>query len=248
MTKKKWFWFAGSVIVLALILFISLQWWVPSLSAQTLTEAEANEAAKEVYPGKIIQTIKSDDEYRVTMKLETGTYLIRIDAKSGEVISVKRETKAEQSTKEEPPSKPEKKQLTENEVKEILAAKGEVKSIEYLQEKETSYYKAVVSKNNTSTTFKIDPYSGEIIGTAIEPSRLLKEEEAIKLALEEEEGTVDDVEFEEPLDQSPYYLIEIEKENGEDAVIQVDAYTREVKTVLWEEHEEAEDDDEDESE
>ncbi|WP_052738008.1 PepSY domain-containing protein [Bacillus sp. SA1-12] len=243
MNKKKWIWLIGSVLALAFILVISLQWWVPSLSAQTLTEAEANEAAKEVYPGEIIQTTKSDGEYRITMNLETGTYLIRIDAKSGEVISVNREAKAEQ-----PPSQPEKKPLTINEVKAILAAKGEVKSIDLVQENEASYYKAVVSQNNKSTTFKIDSYSGEIIGTATEPPPLLTKEEAIKLALQEQNGTVDEVEFEEPPDQSPYYLVEIEKENGEDAVVQVDAYTREVKNVLWEEHEEDEDEDEDEDE
>ncbi|MDO7487534.1 PepSY domain-containing protein [Peribacillus frigoritolerans] len=82
---------AGSTLVFGLLSFVGFQWWAPSLSAESLTKEEVNQTAKDKFPGTIIKTTKSEgEEYQIEMQLETGVYQIRMDAKSGEVRSIKK--------------------------------------------------------------------------------------------------------------------------------------------------------------
>jgi uncharacterized membrane protein YkoI len=249
MKNKKWIWTAAVTLVVALIIIGGFQLWAPSLSAQSLTEDEANKAALNKYPGDILKTTKSAGEYHVEMQLETGVYHIRIDAKSGEVNSIKRGEKPEENpedTTEETPEINEPKQLTQKQVEAIVSSKGAVKSIDLVQENNNSYYKAVVSKNNENITLKVDSYSGKIISSTKESPRFLTETEAISIAEEHVKGTVDEVDFYEPSNQTPYYLVEVEVNEDQEAVLQIDAYTREIKTVSWEDHDEDESDDDEE--
>lgn len=240
MKNKKWIWTAAVTLVLALIVIVGFQLWAPSLSAQSLTEDEANKAALDKYPGDILKTTKSADEYHVEMQLETGVYHIRIDAKNGEVNSIKRGEKPEEIPKETP-EKTAPKQLTQKQVETIVSSQGTVKSIDLVQENNNSYYKAVVSKNNENITLKVDSYSGDIISSTKEKPRILTETEAITIAEEHVKGTVDEVDFYEPPNQTSYYLVEVEINEDQEAVLQIDAYTREIKNVSWEDHEEDED-------
>ena len=72
--------------------------------------------------------------------------------------------------------------------------------------------------------------------------RIITESEAIAIAEKHVKGTGDDTEFYQPLDQTPYYLVEVELEDDRDAVVQVDGYTKEVKTITWEDDEENDND------
>jgi uncharacterized membrane protein YkoI len=244
MNNKKWIWTAAT-LVLALIVIVGFQLWAPSLSAQSLTEDEANKAALDKYSGDILKTTKSEGEYHVEMQLETGVYHIRIDAKSGEVNSIKRVEKPKE-VPEETPEKTAPKQLTQKQVEELISSQGELKSIDLVQENNKAYYKAVVSKNNENITLTVDSYSGKIISSTKEKPRILTEAEAISIAEEHVKGTVDEVDFYEPPNQTPYYLVEVEINEDQEAVLQIDAYTREIKTVSWEPHDEDESDDDDE--
>ena len=99
---------AGSILVFGLLSFVGFQWWAPSLSAESLTKEEVNQTAKDKFPGTIMKTTKSEgEEYQIEMQLETGVYQIRMDAKSGEVRSIKKETighTAEATTEKTPKS------------------------------------------------------------------------------------------------------------------------------------------------
>jgi uncharacterized membrane protein YkoI len=243
MKNKKWIWAACAILVFALIWIIGFQWWAPSLSAQTLTEDDANKAAMDKYPGEIIKTTKSEGEYQVDMQLKTGIYHIRINAKSGEVNSIERDEKALEIPEEKAP-----KQLTQKEIEALISSQGDLESIDFVQEKDFSYYKAVVSKNNEKITLKLDPYTGNVIDSTKEPTRTMTENEAIAIAEEHVKGSVDDVDFYQPSDQTPYYLVEVELKDDREVVVQIDAYTREVKTVSWEDHGDDESDDDNESE
>lgn len=181
--KKKWIWPAG-VIVLVVCLVL---WLAPSISAKDLTEEEANSVVLEKYPGDIIKTTKTEREYQIELKLETGVYIIKIDAKSGEVKSLEQTVKAE------------------------------IPAQEALEQPE--------KENNSPTK---------------EPTEitLIIEQEAIVIAANHLKGTADsdDIEFHQIPGQTPYYLVDVEIESGEDdreAIVQVDAYTGEVKSVNW---------------
>ncbi|MDP1420505.1 PepSY domain-containing protein [Peribacillus simplex] len=230
---------AGSTLVFGLLLFVGFQWWAPSLSAESLTKEEVNQTAKDKYPGTIIKTTKNEgEEYQIEMQLETGVYQITMDAKSGEVRSIKKETihAAEKTTKKTP------KQLTQKEIKARISSQGELEQIDFVQEKDNAYYKAVVNKNNEKITLILDPYTGTIIDSTMVADSIITENEAIAIAEKHVKGTGDDTEFYQPSDQTPYYLVEVELEDDRDAVVQVDGYTKEVKTITWEDDEENDND------
>jgi uncharacterized membrane protein YkoI len=249
MKNRKWMLSAGMVLVLGLLLFVGYQWWVPSLSAQALTEEEANKAALAKYPGDIMKTTKTDDEYQIDMQLETGVYHIRIDGRSGDVISIKRETEPKEGTSEKPQDETTKetpaKQLTPKEIEALIAKQGDLQSLEFVEEKDEAYYQAVVSKNNEKITLKLDQFTGEIISTTKEAASIITEEEAMAIAEAHVKGEADDADFVQPPEQTPYYLVEVELPNEEDVVVQVDAYTKAVKSVTREEDTDDDDDSED---
>lgn len=232
---------AGSILVFGLLSFVGFQWWASSLSAESLTKEEVNQTAKDKFPGTIIKTTKSEgEEYQIEMQLETGVYQIRMDAKSGEVRSIKKETighTAEATTEKTP-----QKQLTQNEIKTRISSQGDLEQIDFVQEKDNSFYKAVVNKNNEKITLILDPYTGAIIDSTLVADSIITEKEAIAIAEKHVKGTGDDTEFYQPSDQTPYYLVEVELEDDRDAVVQVDGYTKEVKTITWEDDEENDND------
>ncbi|HWO97658.1 MAG TPA: PepSY domain-containing protein [Bacillus sp. (in: firmicutes)] len=230
----------GSILAIGLFVFIGLQSWAPSLSAQTLTEEEAKKVAMDKYRGDIIKTTKTNDHYQVDMQLKTGIYHIRIDAENGEVISITRESGSK--AKEEPPlvetpqKETPKERLTEKEIEAQLSSQGHVESIEYVEEKETSYYKAVVSSNNGKRTLKLDPFTGAVIDSSQEAASIITENEAIVIAEKHVNGTGDDAEFFHPDGETPYYIVDVELDDDREAEVQVDAYTRAVKSVIWEDN------------
>ncbi|MBO0995139.1 PepSY domain-containing protein [Bacillus sp. SD088] len=61
---------------------------------------------------------------------------------------------------------------------------------------------------------------------------IITKEKALEIALNEVEGEVDDIDFEEENGVS-YYFIEIERSDGMEATIQINAVTGEVKTTTW---------------
>lgn len=240
MNNRKWLIIVGSVLVISLFIFIGLQWWAPSLSAQTLSEEEAKTVAMDKYPGDIIKTMKTNGEYRIDMQLKTGIYHIRIDAESGEVISITREsdskTKEESPLGETPQKETQKERLTEKEIEAQISSQGHVDSIEYVEEKETSYYKAVVSNNNKKITLKLDPFTGAVIDSLQEAASMITENEAIEIAEKHVNGIGDDADFFDPDGQTPYYIVDVELDDDREAEVQVDAYTRAVKSVIWEDN------------
>ncbi|SES26412.1 PepSY domain-containing protein [Psychrobacillus sp. OK032] len=186
MKNKKWIWPVGIILLIVCLIF-SFQWLVPSISAKDITEEEANSVVLEKYPGDIIKTKKTETEYQIEMKLDTGLYVIKIDAKSGDVKSLVQTEKAEKPVEEAPQQPP----------KEDIAP----------------------TKETTEISVITAP-------------------EAVEIAANHLKGTadMDDTEFYQLPGQTPYYLVEVEIENGEDdreAVVQVDAYTGEVKSVNW---------------
>lgn len=234
MKKKKWIWTVGAILLIVLLLGFGIQLLSPSFSAQTLTKDEANTVAIEKYPGEIIKTTKNQDEYQIEMQLETGVYIIKIDVKSGDILSLER------LDEDEKPVEGTKQRLTSKEIEEQIASQGELEFIELIQENDNLYYQVIVTKDNEKTSLKIDPYTARIIDSTKESTvenEVITEPEAIAIAAEHLKGIADDeAEFHQIPGQTPYYLVEVEIENEDDdreAIVQVDAYTGVVKSVNW---------------
>lgn len=206
MKTKKWVWVSGAILLVSLLLIVWFQWLSPSISAQELSEEEANAVAIDQYAGDIIRTTKTDDEYQIEMQLENGIYNIKIDAKSGNILSLKQQEMAEKVPQDE--------SLKEQPVEP--------------KEPPTNTEDGSQSESNNPTSQ--DP--------APEENAVITEQNALDIAAKHVNGLADDdAEFHQPPDQAPYYLVEVEIENGEEdreAIVQVDAYTGAVKSVNWE--------------
>lgn len=228
MSRKKMMWALLSVVLLAVMSYAIFWWWSPQTKA--ITEEEAKQIATATYKGEVIQTSKQDDQYTIELQADTGLYEVKIDTQ-GEIVSMRLKEKTEvEPPKQEQP----KQQLSADEIKKILAAQGTVNSLEYIADEKAPHYRATVTKNNEEQTVKLDPFTGEITETTTK-ARLLSEADAIKIALEKQPGEVDDVDFIEETERSPYYLVEIEINEDRDAVVEIDAFTREIKSVTYDE-------------
>ena len=226
----------GGVTLIILIVVGVL--WLSPFSSKPLTEEELKSAALTKYPGKIIRTTKSENEYEIDMQMENGVYAISMDTNNGTILSLK------QIATEEVPLAVE--TLTEAQIKKKIATQGEIQSVLFINEK-NPYYEVVVHKENVEFNLKVDPYNGAIIDSSQSPIEdpvsteniLITEKEALTIAATHLKGTADDdAELHQPTGQPPYYLVEVEIENGEEedreAVVEVDAYTGKVKSVNWE--------------
>ena len=234
MKKSKTVWITGGIVLLVLLV-IGL--WLSPFSTKTLTEEELKATALTKYPGEVIRTAKSGNEYEIEVQMENGIYAIRMDTNSGNILSLK-----QMATKDASPSVD---KLTKDQIKKEIATQGKLQSIHFINA-DTSYYEAIVHKENVEITLKVDPYNGSIIDSSQTPieapisteSVLLTEQEALVIAANHLKGIADDdAELHQPSGQTPYYLVEVEIENGEDdreAVVEVDAYTGTVKSVDWE--------------
>lgn len=212
--------------------------WLSPFSSKPLTEEELKSTALTKYPGEIIRTTKSENEYEIDMQMENGVYAISMDTNNGTILSLK------QISTEEVPLAVE--TLTEAQIKKKIATQGEIQSVLFINEK-TPYYEVVVHKENVEFNLKVDPYNGAIIDSSQSPIEapvsteniLITEKEALTIAATHLKGMADDdAELHQPTGQPPYYLVEVEIENGEEedreAVVEVDAYTGKVKSVNWE--------------
>ncbi|SFQ35714.1 Uncharacterized membrane protein YkoI [Psychrobacillus psychrotolerans] len=225
----------GGVTLIILIVVGVL--WLSPFSSKPLTEEELKSAALTKYPGEIIRTTKSENEYEIDMQMENGVYAISMDTNNGTILSLK------QIATEEVPLAVE--TLTEAQIKKKIATQGEIQSVLFINEK-NPYYEVVVHKENVEFNLKVDPYNGAIIDSSQAPvapvsteNILITEKEALTIAADHLKGTADDeAELHQPTGQPPYYLVEVEIENGEEedreAVVEVDAYTGKVKSVNWE--------------
>ncbi|SDN58244.1 Uncharacterized membrane protein YkoI [Psychrobacillus sp. OK028] len=225
----------GGIILIVLLTFGMLMLFP---TTKVLTDEELKATALIKYPGEIIYAAKSGNEYEIELQMENGIYAIKMDTKTGNILSLE-----QMKTKEVSPSVD---KLTEDQIKKEIAAQGELQSIKLINDADISYYEAVVHKGNIMSTLKVDPYNGAIIDTTqstiespvTQENTLLSEQEALKIAANHLKGVADDdAELHQPSGQTPYYLVEVEIENGEndrEAVVEVDAYTGTVKSVNWE--------------
>lgn len=181
-------------------------------SAQPLTAEEATQKVQELYKGDIVRVKEGTDLYLITIVLDTGTYEIEIDRKSGDIASMTRTKKGVASNEGA------QKEATEEEQIENPPNNS--------QEKEPSNQGGTREKQGT-------PQADDNSNAKPETPRSITEQEAIEIALKQLSGEVDDVELEQSGGHT-YYLVEIEREGEEaEATIKINAISGEVMSVFW---------------
>lgn len=253
---RKFFKWRYAIAGVALFILGFVLWQVSSTltSAEPITAAEAQELVQDIYKGEIVEIKEEGNVYAINIQLDTGIYEIKIDRKSGNVDSMTRiskdtpvtDDKEKPTDNDNPTDKPEQpeKELTLDEVKEILIQqqKIDIKKVEKKIENNKLVYRAVVQQGNKEINYTVDAITGEIINTTTKevtqpkpepkPKKRITTEEAKAIALKAVNGVIDDVELEED-DGMNYYLIEIERNDDEEATVQIDAITGEVISIVW---------------
>lgn len=216
------------LLLAALLVFAAIQFTNVSAS-ESITEGEARELIKDRYQGEILNLQKVNSTYLIEMKRGEGFYQIKLSENGGEILSFEQKDRILNG---------EQKQLGEEKIKEIIQAEesGELLSLKRVTHKEKSAFEAIVQKDEEKIKITVDALNGEILfRTADEtevPVRNLTEDEAIQIAIKNEPGQVDDISFEET-DSGSYYLVEIEKDDGREAAVQIHAITGTVMSVTW---------------
>ncbi|KON89621.1 hypothetical protein AF332_24235 [Sporosarcina globispora] len=229
--KSKLIIYAASGILLAsLLVFAAIQLTDVSAS-EAITEKEAREIIKDRYQGEILNFKKVNSTYIIEMKRNNGIYQIKMSEDGGEILSFEK--------KEQISEPDEQKELKEEEVKEIIQDKdpGKLVSFKKVKHKETSAFEAIIQKEEEKIKIIVNALNGEILSRDVQetkvPVKNLTEEQAVQIAINNEPGEVDDISFEEA-DSGSYYLVEIEKDDGREAAVQIHAITGEIMSVTWE--------------
>lgn len=239
---------------------IGMTLWQPALRAgnPVLTTQEAEQKILEQYPGKVEHTALENGHYKLSLQSRTGRYHVVINANTGEVESIKR-----LETFKDPGHKT--LQSREQVKSELQSSQdGHVDSLELTQKNGIQIYEALITnKNGSREEVKVDPYSGKTISKRPvekspakddekKPVRLISEKQAMKAALTKISGTVDDVELRKDRNGVPYYLVEVERSDGREATVEVNAITGVVRSFTLEAAEadssDTDDDDDDDSE
>ncbi len=219
------------LIVLTAGVIIALIWQlsISMVSAQPLSEADASKLVRDLYGGEIAAIKKTNDHFYIRLQSEIGLYDITIDQKSGEILGIEKK----ESDKSE-------QQLTVPEVKQLIKKDypGKIEQLEKRSENGQFFYFAIVRNGAVETTIKLNPVSGEIVesskktDTKEETVHGITEKEAIKIALNQVKGVVEDVDLEES-DGLYYYLVEVEQDKEREATIQINSITGEILSITW---------------
>ncbi|SCY84444.1 Peptidase propeptide and YPEB domain-containing protein [Paenibacillus polysaccharolyticus] len=239
--SRKLLWLGAGILVVVLV--VALVWWKPwgpareQLSADAVAQSVLNQ-----YPGEIIHSTLKDGTYLMQLRSETGLYDVQVDAFTAAVQSIKR--------LESSPQAEEKTLWSREQMKaELLKQRAgeQLISLELVEQQGSPIYTAVVkAKDNSRQELTLDPYTGEIIsskaiksppssatgGTDKEP-QFLSEKQAEQKALARVPGEVDDVELRGTNSGNPYYLVEIDLEDGREATVQVNAISGAIRSVTW---------------
>lgn len=231
--KNKWIWI---LTVLVLAGFIAGFFLFNQEKAMTMEEAKTLIANR--YTGEVINIEEMDGEFIAEMNRDTGKYQVAIDAFNGETRSLEKTGTNENTDTPEKSDEPvEKEILTQQQIKDQLKAAGhEVTSVKSSTSNENKRYVAEVENGEQKSQLEIDAVTGEILKTTpIEETttKILTEEQAKEIALQTVNGSIDDIDLESINDQ-PYYLVEIETEDDQEAVVQINAITGKY-TISWEE-------------
>lgn len=258
--SRRTFAIAGiAVVVLALVIWQLLG---TTTSANPLSEADAKKLVEDIYNGEIMDTSKKADQYHLTVQLKSGVYIILVDRNTGDIGGITKATEQKENHTEQEQTivndeeqredndsalaennTPGHRLISEKEVMKMILQeeKGHVTRLERKREGTETIYFAVVRHNNNKTTYKIDATTGEIIekqshrkkqSSTGYPTNIISEQKAIQLALQQVSGEVDDVDLERE-DGLIFYLVEIERNDDQEAIVQINAITGETMSITW---------------
>jgi uncharacterized membrane protein YkoI len=243
--KFSWFWVTMCSIIIVIV-FVSLpQFGKLSPSADMLTEQEAQKLVQDRYQGEVTLLKLADQRYQIELQKQNKLYVIKLDAKSGRILSFDESTESTAPT----PDAPSNIELPEEELKQIVlnAVKGSLVSFEKVDTNQKPSYKAIVKDADKQITIIVDAASGAILSTSSseinQPPKTLTENEAVNIAISQVQGEVDDI-WQDTQGEQTFYFVKIETSDDREATVQIHAITGDV-IVSWDDHKSDKNDDDD---
>lgn len=227
--KRKWLWIGGGILLFVVLFIGGWQWLQPEARAEAMTKEEAQKLVQEKYSGKVISAVLENDQYTVDIERDTGTYKVEIDAKSGEVLSLKRIGKKAEKVEAEPEVDEPQKEVASNEVE--IKQPNEQPKVERQPTPQTSSKKETPQTSTTDARPPAEKPKSEPAKVE-EPPKTLTENEAIQIAKGQISGEVDGIEL-GSVNGIAYYFVEVESGDDQEATIQINAITGEVKSLTW---------------
>lgn len=218
---KRWLIIGIVSLIMASIILLFIQ--NRFFQAEPFNEAEAIQHIETIYNGQVKETEKRGNDYRMVFVRDRAIYTVLLDAASGQVRDL-RLKEAERKLL-----------LSEKQIKQLMESTyGEIEKIKLNQ----TIYTVQVENKDTQKELTIDAYTGKVLTEKdMQPVKqpegggMLSEQQAIKIALQQLNGEVDSVDYEEAEDGG-YYLVEIETKD-EEAVFQIHAISGQVMSVTW---------------
>lgn len=187
---------------------------------------------EQMYGGTVFNIIQENGRYKAFLKRGDGDYQVLAERMNGDIISI---TLLENETLPEATVK------SQEEIKAIITEKykGTLERIVLNSQKKPPVYMVEMSKDEKLFALSIDAVTGNVLDTTEKQMTtdlaLLSKEQAIDRAKTQLNGEVEYITYEETA-EGGYYLIEIETDNDQEAVIQVHGVTGEILTVTWDDH------------
>jgi uncharacterized membrane protein YkoI len=213
-------WLSLVIVMMAgLFVLIGLVWkpWVDQ--AEALTKEAIEKVVLEQYPGEVIATTLLGDVYKMQLKTETGLYALKVDSLNGEIVSLELLNKYVVL------------EYKDTQTKDDASEENAPADSLPIDEENGAVETKPIEKGSTAT--KAPTFNSPIDKkTNVQPTKILTTEQAAALSTKHVNGTVDDIELRESSKES-YYLVEINAADGREAVVQVNAITGVIMSVIW---------------
>ncbi|KXH83826.1 PepSY domain-containing protein [Sporosarcina sp. HYO08] len=203
--KKPWL----IPVILTILILVAGDFFTKQFvtKAEAMPEGEIRHQLEEMYGGQVKQLALKGLVYEVELTNKQGIYEMEVDAETGKVLSLA-QTKKETSTA---------KQDEKNH--EVGTAPSDNENLPKDVQKEN------IGQNEKPTG------SSELK----EETVLISKQQAINIALAQQKGEVDDVDFVRT-ESGGYYIVEIEVENdarGDEVYFQIHAISGKILSVTW---------------
>lgn len=220
---RKYILWAGAGIAAIFLFYVGFRLINPA-SAEHLSQKDVKQMVEGMYAGTVSEIVDKGEEFQVELEKDQGKYQLIVDRESGEILSlVRTEIKASEEKETEKGEEKEKQVAEKSEEKDDQGTeqKNTEEKVVKKEEKKVEKQESKSEQKTSSPKKESSP-----------PKKQLTEQQAANIALKQVSGEIDDIEL-ETINGVPYYFVEVEANDDEEALVQINAVSGEVKSLTW---------------
>jgi uncharacterized membrane protein YkoI len=231
-------WFLPLLITIILLIGGGLYIYNLTQAEGEISQEGMSSRIEQMYGGRVTNILQENGQYKALLERSDGNYEVLADQSKGDIVSI---TLLNQVPNSGAPLK------TQDEIIATVTKEyeGTVERIELNSHAEPPVYSVEIAKDETLITLSVDANTGIVLDTTEKQTTaeqaLLTKEQAITKAKTKLSGKVEYIVYEETPDGG-YYLIEIESEDDQEAVIQVHGVSGKILSITWDDQDDSDDD------